>query len=390
MAALRPSALVQSIGEAASIKQNNLVYALQADGADIITLSLGEAFFDVPVPSFEELTSAAHHYSHTRGVPLLRQKLAKYHEDCSGVPVDADRQIMVTAGSKSAVFMTLAAVLEPGDEVIIPEPLWVSYPDQVRLCRGVPVALPWHAGIEDIAARITPRTRAVIVNNPHNPTGRRLTDAELRSLHALAEEHGLLLVADEVYSEFTPEGAPFVSAAAFDPELRHTVICNSMSKNFGISGWRVGYVIAHERLVRELAKLQQHLVTCAPTILCQYLAENFEQVLAHTRPQIRAVVERRNRVAAAFAARGVRSMPGDSTFYLFPSLAPSRLGSAEFAEVLLRRHRVSAVAGISYGESCDGFLRVSVGAEPEDRLLRGVTAICDLIDETAVRAGEAA
>ncbi|MFF3616785.1 pyridoxal phosphate-dependent aminotransferase [Streptomyces sp. NPDC002580] len=383
MAPLRPSALVDSIGEAASIKQNNLVYELQADGADIITLSLGEAFFDVPAPSFEELTPAAHHYSHTRGVPLLRHKLAKYHESGSGTSVDPDREIMVTAGSKSALFMTLAAILEPGDEVIIPEPLWVSYPDQVRLCRGIPVALPWHATVEDLADRVTARTRAIIVNNPHNPTGRRLSDDELRTLHVLAETHGLVLIVDEVYSEFVPGGNPFVSASAFDPDKRHTVVCNSMSKNFGISGWRVGYVIAHESLIRQLAKLQQHLVTCAPTILCHYLAENFEQILAHTRPQIREVVERRNRVAEAFAARGVTSLPGDSTFYLFPSLGSSRLNSIEFADELLRRHRVSTVAGISYGVSCDRFVRVSVGAEPEDRLLRGVEAICDLIEATS-------
>ncbi|MEU7340192.1 pyridoxal phosphate-dependent aminotransferase [Streptomyces sp. NPDC007074] len=383
MAPLRPSPLMDGIGEAASIKQNNLVYELQADGADIITLSLGEAFFDIPAPTFEGLTPAAHHYSHTRGVPLLRQKLGKYHETTTGVPADPDREIMVTAGSKSATFMTLAAVLEPGDEVIIPEPLWVSYPDQVRLCRGVPVTLPWHATVDDIAARITPRTRAIIVNNPHNPTGRRLSDGELRTLHALAETHNLLLIADEVYSEFVPDDEPFRSAAALDPDKRHTVICNSMSKNFGISGWRVGYVIAHESLIRQLAKLQQHLVTCAPTILCQYLAEHFEDILARTRPQIREVVRRRNRVSEAFAARGVTSMPGDSTFYLFPSLGSSRLDSTEFAAQLLRRHRVSTVAGVSYGASCDRFLRVSVGAEPEQRILRGVTAICDLIDETS-------
>ncbi|WP_197287851.1 pyridoxal phosphate-dependent aminotransferase [Streptomyces apocyni] len=384
--ALRHSTLVDSLSEAASIKQNNRVYDLRADGADVITLSLGEAFFDIPTPSFDELGPAAHHYSHSRGVPLLRQKLAKYHEEGSGTPVDPDREIMITAGSKAAVFMALTALVEPGDEVIVPEPLWVSYPDQVRLCRGIPVTVPWGGTVEDIAARVTPRTRAVVINNPHNPTGRRLTAAELRRLHELADEHGLALIADEVYSEFVPDHEPFVSTGAFDPDREHTVICNSMSKNFGISGWRVGYLIAGEGLIEQVTKLQQHLVTCAPTILCQYLAENFEAVLASTRPQIHAMVERRGRVAAALAARGVECLPGDSTFYLFASLGRSSLGSTEFAEELLSRYRVSVVAGAAYGASCEGFIRVSIGAEPEDRLLRGVRAICDLIDETSTGA----
>jgi aspartate aminotransferase/aminotransferase len=374
---------MDQISEAASIRQNNRVYELRDAGADIVTLSLGEAFFDIPTPSFEGMAPAAlHHYSHSRGVPLLREKLAKHHEATCRVQVDPGREIMVTAGSKAAVFMALAALLEPGDEVIVPEPAWVSYPDQVRLCRGVPVTAPWRGGIEDLAAHVTARTRAVIVNNPHNPTGRRLTEEELRRLHELALDRGLTIIADEVYSEFVPAGAQFVSAGLLDPDKEHTVVCNSMSKNFGISGWRIGYVVAAERFIAQLTKLQQHIVTCAPTILCQYLAEHFDAVLAHTRPQIESMVALRNRVAQRLRARGVHCPPGDSTFYLFPSLGSSRLDSAEFADELLRRHGVSVVAGIGYGASCDRHIRVSVGTEPEERLLRGIDAICDLIGAT--------
>ncbi|NUP49818.1 MAG: pyridoxal phosphate-dependent aminotransferase [Catenulispora sp.] len=383
---LRPSALLEDVAEAGSIKQNNRVYELKAAGADVITLSLGEAFFDIPMPSLEELGPEAHRYSHSLGVQLLRDKLAKHHEQTSGTPVDPDTEIMVTAGSKAALYMALVALVEPGDEVIVPEPMWVSYHDQVRLCRGVPVPVPWDGTVEDIAARITARTRAVIVNNPHNPTGRRMSAAELVRLHDLADAHGLALIADEVYSEFVPDDAPYPRIGTFDPGKEHTIVCNSMSKNFGISGWRIGYVIADGPLMRQLMKLQQHMLTCAPTILCHYLAENFETVLARTRPQIRRMVALRNRMADTFAARGVACLPGDSTFYLFPSIASSRLTSGEFADELLRRYRVSAVAGLAYGQSCDRFIRVSVGAEPEDRLLRGIHAICDLIDETRIDA----
>lgn len=380
---MRHSSLMDSVSEASSIRTNNRIYELRAAGVDIVTLSLGEAFFDLPTPSFEGMPGAQiHHYSHSRGVPLLRQKLAKYHETCSGAPVDPETEIMVTAGSKAAIFMTLTALLEPGDEVIIPEPLWVSYPDQVRLARGVPVMTPWYESVAELESYITPRTRAIIVNNPHNPSGRRLGAAELVSLHELAEKYGLFLISDEAYHEFVPEGEVFVSALEHDPEKRHTIVCNSMSKNYGISGWRIGYLIADQYFTRQVIKLQQHMVTCAPTILSYYLAENFEAILDHTRPQIRRVVSTRNRMAGLLADRGVQCLPGDATFYLFASLGESRLDSTEFAEQLLTRHGVAVVPGAGYGSSCDRFVRVAVGAESEDRLVRGMHAIADLVEAT--------
>jgi aspartate aminotransferase/aminotransferase len=383
MPPLHHASLLDTIQEASSIKLNNRIYEMQAAGADVVTLSLGEAFFDLPVPSFEGLpASRLHHYSHSRGLPLLREKLAKYHASASGVPVDPDHEILVTAGSKAAIFMVLTALLEPGDEVIVPEPLWVSYPDQVRLARGVPVMTPWYDTVEDFASYITPRTRAIVVNNPHNPSGRRLDAEELRALHELAERHGLFLIADEAYHEFVPEGVEFVSAFTLDPEKRHTVVCNSMSKNYGISGWRIGYVMANRQLTDQLIKLQQHLVTCAPTILSYYLAEHFENILEQTRPQIQRTVSLRNRMAGLLAERGVECLPGDATFYLFASLGASGLNSEEFAGALLDRHRVAVVPGVGYGASCDRFIRISVGTESEERLVRGVSAVASLIEGT--------
>ncbi|MCX5400299.1 pyridoxal phosphate-dependent aminotransferase [Streptomyces sp. NBC_00102] len=374
---------MESVSEASSIRTNNRIYELRAAGLDIVTLSLGEAFFDLPTPSFEGMPGTQiHHYSHSRGVPLLRQKLAGYYETCSGAPVDPETEIMVTAGSKAAIFMTLTAMLDPGDEVIIPEPLWVSYPDQVRLARGVPVMTPWYEQVGDLESYITPRTRAIIVNNPHNPSGRRLGAVEMLSLHEMAEKHGLFLISDEAYHEFVPEGEVFVSALEHDPEKRHTIVCNSMSKNYGISGWRIGYLIADQHFTRQVIKLQQHMVTCAPTILSYYLAENFEAILDHTRPQIRRVVATRNRMAGLLADRGVQCLPGDATFYLFASLGESRLDSTEFAERLLTRYGVAVVPGAGYGASCDRFVRVAVGAETEDRLVRGMHALADLVEAT--------
>ncbi|MCX5243615.1 pyridoxal phosphate-dependent aminotransferase [Streptomyces prunicolor] len=374
---------MDTLSEASSIRLNNRIYEMQAAGMDVITLSLGEAFFDIPVPSFEGLPSAKiHHYSHSRGVPLLREKLAKYQQASSGAPVDPEREIMVTAGSKAAIVMAFTALLEPGDEVIIPEPMWVSYPDQVRIARGVPVMTPWYETVEGLASYITPRTRAIVVNNPHNPSGRRLDADALRALHELADRHGLFLIADEAYHEFVANGSTFVSALEHDPGKRHTIVCNSMSKNYGISGWRIGYMIANAQLTDQIIKLQQHMVTCAPTILCYYLAENFETIIERTRPQIQRVVGARNRMAALLAEQGVECLDGDSTFYLFASLGESRLNSEYFAERLLHQHGVGVVPGIGYGPSCDRFVRISVGTESDERLVQGISALASLVHET--------
>jgi aspartate/methionine/tyrosine aminotransferase len=379
------SSLVDAIPEALSIKYNNLVYELRAAGHDIITLSLGEAFFELPTPRFDDLVGTGlHHYSHSRGLPELRQRLAKYYQDEFDVPVDADKEILVTAGSKVAIYMVLLAVLEPGDEVIIPEPFWLSYPEQVRLCRGVPVMVPHDVSVFDLGRYVTPRTRAIVINNPNNPSGRVYTDEELSYVHNLADTHGLTVIADEAYNEFMPPGTPFRACGAFDPDHRHTVTVNSMSKNYGVSGWRIGYVIAHRRLIDQVLKINQHLITCAPTILSQYLAEHFDDILEITRPQIRRVVALRHEVATQLAAASIETLPGSASFYLFASLGRSTLDSVDFTTRLLREKSVSVVAGIAYGASCDRHIRISVGTEPPDRVATGITAIRDLIHSTSL------
>ncbi|MBC2875376.1 pyridoxal phosphate-dependent aminotransferase [Streptomyces sp. TYQ1024] len=356
------------------------MYEMKEAGQDIITLSLGEAFFDIPIPTFEGFIGTdLHHYSHSRGLPELRQLLAKYYEIRFEVAVDPDHEVVITAGSKAAIYMALLAVLEPGDEAIIPEPFWLSYPAQVRLCKGTPVMISHKVSVFDLERYVTSRSRVVIINNPNNPTGRVYSRAELEFLHSMAVKHGLLLLVDEAYNEFVPDSTDFVSASSLDPDMEHTVTVNSMSKNYGISGWRIGYLLAHRRLVDELLKIQQHLVTCAPTILSTYLAGKFDQLLNITRPQIQQIVGLRNRAAGQLAAHGIPALPGSATFYLFASISGSRLTSSEFAAKLLRESAVSVVPGIGYGESCNRFIRISVGSESEERITRGLVAIRDLI-----------
>ena len=374
------------VDQALSIKYNNLVYELAAKGADIIVMSLGEAFFDIPLFGFDDLPfPALYHYSHSRGIPELRRQLAAYYRDHYQVPVDSDREIVITAGSKFAIHAAFMAILNPGDEVLIHEPAWVSYTEQVKLCHAVPVTIPYDKTVFEIAQYVTPRTKAIVLNYPHNPRGSVLTDDELRALHALARERQLFLIADEAYSDFLA-GKAFHSCGELDPGKEHTIVCNSMSKNYGMSGWRIGYVIARPDITDEILKINQHLITCPATILEYYLSKHFDDILRITKPQIAEVVRRRAELAAYMDEIGLTYLPGPAAFYFFVSIAGSRLGSEEFCTRLLTEHKISTVPGVGYGRSCDAFLRVSVGAEPIDRLRYGLRMIRTLIAETAAPA----
>lgn len=369
--------------QALSIKYNNVVYEMKARGEDVIVMSLGEAFFDIPLFRFDDLPFPdIYHYSHSRGTPELRGKLAAYYRDQYGVSADPASEVLVTAGSKIAIHMALMAILSPGDEVLIHEPAWVSYTEQVRLCHGVPVQVPYDQTVFDFPQHLTPRTRAIILNHPNNPRGSVYSEAELRFLHDLARERGLFLISDEAYSDFLDDAA-FVSCGVFDPTRDHTIICNSMSKNYGMSGWRIGYVIARPDIIDTILIVNQHLVTCPPTILTLYLAKHFEAILAVTKPQILDVVRRRRDLGGYMDEIGLTRLPGDATFYFFVSIAPSRLGSDEFATRLLRDHHVSVVPGIGYGRSCDRFIRVSVGTESMERMRQALRAIKRVVDETS-------
>jgi aspartate aminotransferase/aminotransferase len=378
----RISEVVSASSEAMSIKYNNLVYEMKSRGEKVIVLSLGEAFFDIPLMPMDDLPyPAIYHYSHSRGIPELRDRIAQYYAERYAVAVDPEKELLITAGSKAAIHFSMMATLNPGDEVIVQEPLWVSYPEQARLCHGFPIQIPYTATVRDFEDYITERTRLIIVNNPNNPTGQVFSESEMRYLADLAAANDIYLLSDEAYSDFLVDEG-FHSAGRFDSDKSHTIICNSISKNLGISGWRIGYAISNAALINQLLKINQHLITCPATILQYYLARHFDNILNITDPQIRAVVEKRKKVVQYLKKVGLEFLPGNSTFYLFVSIAPSALDSETFCMRLLQEDRVSVVPGIGYGHSCDGFVRLSVGTESLEDIRTGIDRIKALVDCT--------
>lgn len=373
---------VEEIPEALSIRFNQMVYDLKRSGRDVIVLSLGEPYFDIPLYDFRSIDYVkGYHYSDSQGIPELRQKIAEYYRSRYGVPVDPEREILISAGSKLIIYMSMLATLQPGEEIAVQEPCWLSYAPQARLCGARTRFIGYDVPVRDFGQFLTPRTRMLILNNPNNPAGRVYSSDELREIYNLCTARRMYLLVDEAYSDYVSDGE-FVSAGHMNRSKSHVIVVNSLSKNMGMSGWRIGYAISHPELIRALLKINQHLVTCAPSILLHYCSRYFDDILSHTLPQVQALVERRRRVAQMLDEFGLEALPGSATFYFFVSLGNYPGTSMDFAEDLLRLHGVCVVPGLAYGNSVGRFIRVSIGAESEDRILAGLKRIRALMDQT--------
>lgn len=288
---------VDSIDEALSIYFNQLVYSLKRSGEQIVTLSLGEAFFDVPLFDFGVLDEQkAMHYSDSRGTPGLRARIAAYYCNRYGARLDADTQVLVTAGSKIAIYMAMQAVLDAGDEVAIHEPAWLSYQEHARLLDATPRFIPYDVPADRFHEHLREHVRILVINNPNNPAGRVYSREDLALIHRQCRERGIHMLVDEAYSDFVLDGG-FASIATVVPDLDGVILVNSLSKNMGMSGWRIGYVIAAAGMINLVLKLNQHLITCAPSILQVYLEKYFDRVIEATLPQVGALMERRTRIA---------------------------------------------------------------------------------------------
>jgi aspartate/methionine/tyrosine aminotransferase len=369
------SKTTSEIPEAMSIYINQLVYDLRRRGNDVIALSLGEAFFDIPLFDFRKLDlDKSYHYSDSQGIPGLRRKIATYYKDYYGASIDPDKELIITAGSKIGIFMCMRAVAEAGDEILIHEPAWVSYQEQARLINAVPRFIPYDAPVETFGDYLTPRTRLVIINNPNNPAGRIYERRELEMLAKTCGDRKVYVMVDEAYSDFVID-REFVSMASVVPDKRGVIIVNSLSKNMGISGWRVGYLVTHADLLPHLLKINQHLITCAPSILLYYLEKYFEKIVDITLPQVRQVVEKRERIRREMDRIGMHYLPGSSTFYFFVSIDNFPGTDMDLALALLVYHGIAVVPGSAYGDSTKRFVRISIGTESDERIVEALGII---------------
>ena len=261
----------RTLKPSATVEMSERVREARASGREIIALSTGDPNVptDVRIIAAAEqaLRNGATHYSSSSGEPALREAIAGRELERSGVRYDPD-DIIVTPGGKFAVLTALMGIIEPGDEVVVPQPAWVSYSPCIRLCGGVgvPVEMPEAFDVEMIRSAVTPATRAVIVNSPVNPTGKVLTQAQLCKLVALAEEHDLWIIFDQVYADMSYNG-PISFPQAFPNGFERTLVVDSLSKSFGMTGWRLGYLAMPPGLAKFVVKFIQHSIYCVPAFI---------------------------------------------------------------------------------------------------------------------------
>lgn len=372
---------VKNIPEALSIYINQLVYSMKRKGEKIRILSLGEAFFEIPLLDFNKLDiNKGYHYSESRGLPELRERIAGYYHKQYHAPVNAADEILISAGSKPLIYMALQAVLNEGEEVLMPEPAWLSYPEQVKIVGGIPKYIPYYVPVDQYANYMTENTKVLIINNPNNPAGYRYSKEELELIYETCRSRGVYVLADEAYSDFIT-GAPFTSLVNIAPDKDGIIVVNSLSKNFGISGWRVGYVIAAPRLIDYVLKLNQHLVTCGATVLLMYLAEYFDDLTAVTLPQVRESVEKRKIIDEYMDSIGLNHLRGDATYYFFVNIEEYSHSSLDFCMYLLFNYHIAAVPGSAYGASTERFIRIGVGVESVESLKDAINIIKKIIDQ---------
>ncbi len=340
-------------------------------GGDIISLGVGDPDFVTPWEirnaAVVSLQKGITHYTSNIGLPELREEISRYLRERFSVKYGAD-EIMLTIGASEAIDATLRAVVDDGDEVLIPDPSYVSYAPCVQLCGGVAVAVPCSAenGFkltpEMLEKKITPRTKALIFPYPNNPTGGIMEREYLRALIPVILKHDLLVISDEIYAELT-YGCKHVSIAEFE-ELRHNVaLISGFSKSFAMTGWRIGYLCAEKELFKNILKIHQYTTICAP-IMSQYAAleglrtgmeENFAGI-----GEMREEYDRRRRfLYKSFNEIGLKCFEPKGAFYIMPSVASTGMTGEEFANRLVEEERVAVVPGKAFGESGDSFVRCS-------------------------------
>lgn len=371
---------VHSIPEALSVYMNNVVYAMKRRGDSIKILSLGEAYFDIPMFSFESIDfQKGYHYSESRGMLELREIISRYYKEHYNARIDADDEIIISAGSKPLIYMAFQAVLNIGDEVLIHEPAWLSYPEEIKLAGGVPSFIPYDCPIGDFPEYFTDKTRMLVINNPNNPAGKVYTRDELKKIYEMCRPLGIYVLVDEAYSDFVVDQA-FTSMINVVPDKDGVIVVNSLSKNLGISGWRVGYVVSSPDLIYNILKLNQHLITCPSTVLLLYLIKYFDKMVETTLPQAREVVRKRAEIVRYMDEIGLNVLEGSATFYIFVNIGEYGYSSLDLALYLLTKYHISVVPGSAYGKSTGRFIRVGVGAESMDELRAAIKTIRDVIE----------
>jgi aminotransferase len=354
VAGLKPSGIRKFFDIAATMK-------------DVISLGIGEPDFTTPKPILDagirSLQNGETHYTSNSGKIELRQGISENLKRLYNVQYDPANEIIATVGVSEALYLTFTAILEPGDEVIIPTPCFVSYQAEVILAGGVPVEVParlennFTVDPDDIRKAITPRTKVIFVGYPSNPTGAVAPREILMEIGRIAEEHDLLIVSDEIYDRLVYD-FEHVCFPSLDESLkRRTVLLGGFSKDYAMTGWRIGYACGPEDIIKGLVRIHQYTIMSAPTTAQDAAIEALKSGEPHVQSMLSEYDSRRRMLVAGLNRLGLETFEPRGAFYTFPNIRASGMDDEAFAESLLREEQVAVVPGNAFGPGGEGFVR---------------------------------
>lgn len=344
-------------------------FDIAAEMDNVISLGVGEPDFDTPWSIRETaiytLEQGRTHYTANAGLKELRQELASYAFRKYQLIYDPLHEILVTVGGSEAIDLSLKAMLEAGDEVLIPEPSYVSYIPCTQMAGGTPVMVPlreenqFKLMADDLEKKVTPRSKILIMPFPNNPTGSIMTKEDLEPIADFVKAHDLFVISDEIYAELTYGDHPHVSIGSLDGMKERTLVINGFSKTFAMTGWRLGYAMGPDWLIHEMTKIHQFSIMCAPTN-SQYAAINALRDCDEQVAKMRREYNRRRRfLMQRLSEMGMDCFEPFGAFYVFPSIKKYGLSSEEFCRRFLFDQRVAVVPGDAFGPDGEGHVRIS-------------------------------
>lgn len=368
---------------------------------EAISLGIGEPDFVTPwhirSAAIQSIKDGETSYSSNAGTIELRREIARYMADRFALGYSPEHEILVTVGASEAIDLSLRALINPGDEVIIPDPSYVSYMPNVCLVRGVPVALPTFAEDnfritpETLKRAITPRTKALILPYPNNPTGAVMRREDLEAIAPIIKAADIMVISDEIYSELTYSGR-HVSIASVGDMKERTVLINGFSKAFAMTGWRAGFICAQPDIMSAIYKIHQYTIMCASTMsqaaACEAMRFNIDNGYEDIVKMRESYNMRRRYIYNAFNRMGLDCFEPMGAFYVFPCIKSTGLTSDEFCERLLREKHVAVVPGSAFGASGEGYVRCSYAASME-KIKEAMRRIESFVNELGGKEGKA-
>lgn len=344
-------------------------FDIAASMDDVISLGVGEPDFETPWKirnaAIKSLERGKTGYSSNRGLAELRSEISKYLIRKYGLEYNPDKEILVTVGGSEAIDAAIRSVVNPGDEVIVPQPSYVCYVPMIRMAGGIPVITEnkeendFKLKADELREKITDKTKAIILPYPSNPTGAIMEKRDFEEIEEVIKDTEIILISDEIYAELTFNGKHHVSPACVGNLKERTVVVNGFSKAFSMTGWRLGYTCGPEPVISQITKLHQFAIMCAPTT-SQYAAitalRDCDTDVEHMMEEYNT---RRKIMVKGFNDIGLECREPEGAFYAFPSIKSMGLSSGEFCEKLLESQRVALVPGTAFGESGEGYVRAS-------------------------------